>query len=264
MAPSFTVIQDILAQARLPMDTIALAVCILDSLRSNFSLSWRLAFPLSTPSHKRHTLLGSAPPDSSEQHIDAVQPEVIVLAALIIASKFVDDAYETTRHFCSVWGGGIWSPAQVNFTERCIMESMDYRIMPLWSAKHIKQARHDIELARREMLDEDIDDLVSPIDAAGAGAPITTTTTTSGGGRGGSGPKDSTKQHLKSKSEGSAVVGLGLQLTPVDTPVSEGSTPFGQPLQGLVRDLGQETREAFGASRYPPQDYLRLSVEPLH
>jgi hypothetical protein len=173
-------------------------VCILDSLKSKFSLTWRVSFPLGGSSaNKRHTLSGPV----QAQHIDAVFPEVIILGSLIIATKFVEDMHEPTAHFASAWGNDLWTCEQINFTERCIMESLGYRIMPLWNEKYIKQARHDIELARREMLDEDMGDLVTPDDGT-------------------------VMKHSKSKSEGHAVTGLGYQLTPVDTPRSEAPSPF--------------------------------------
>jgi hypothetical protein len=196
MTPSVTVVQDMLAKADLPMDIIALAVCILDSLDAKFSLSWRVSFPLGNTlvtAPKRHTL-PSGP--LLKQHIDAVFPEVIILSALIIATKFVDDMHEPTQFYGSVWGRGLWTCEQINFTERSIMESLQYRIMPLWQDKHIKQARHDIEMARRELLDEDPE------------VPS----------------EHKAFRHAKSMSDGNAIVGHGMQLTPADTPRSEVST----------------------------------------
>jgi hypothetical protein len=196
MTPSVPAVQEMLAKARLPMDVVALAVCILDSLDAKFSLSWRVSFPLGsalTPTHKRHTLpAGSV----QKQHIDAVSPEVIILGALIIANKFVDDMQEPTHYFSSIWGRGVWTCEQINYTERCIMESLNYRIMPLWKDKHIKQARHDIELARRELLEEDLEVREEP----------------------------KSFRHVKSMSDGNAIVGAGMQITPADTPRSDIST----------------------------------------
>jgi hypothetical protein len=196
MTPSVSVVQEMLAKAELPMDIIALAVCILDSLDAKFSLSWRISFPLGSTlvtAPKRHTLPSGS---IQKQHIDAVFPEVIILSALIIATKFVDDMHEPTQYYGTVWGRGHWTCEQINFTERCIMESLEYRIMPLWKDKHIKQARHDIEMARRELLDED---LGMPSESKGF-------------------------RHAKSMSDGNAIVGHGMQLTPADTPRSEVST----------------------------------------
>ncbi|KAI1102213.1 hypothetical protein F4804DRAFT_275667 [Jackrogersella minutella] len=225
MTPSIPIVQDILARANLPMDIIALAVCILDSLNSRFSRSWRISFPLNRPNElgsKRHTLPSGA---IQAVHIDCVFPEVIILAALMIADKFVEDLQEKTPYYSYLWGQDQWTCDQINFTERCIMENLGYRIMPLWEAKLIKEARHDIEMARRELLDE------------------------------GSMIEDESKmtKHMKSMSSGHAMVGLGLQLTPGESPESELSTSFGH-----VQALGRETREAFDSDTALPRDYLHL------
>ncbi|KAI1420935.1 hypothetical protein F5Y12DRAFT_81343 [Xylaria sp. FL1777] len=199
ITPSIPAVQQMLARANLPMDIIALAVCILDSLNSKFSRSWRVAFPLNRqgqPASKRHTL-PSTPGHAT--HINSVFPEIIILAALMIADKFVEDLQSPTQYFTSTWGNNLWTCEQINFTERCIMESLGYRILPLWDPALIKQARHDIEMARREIIQE-------------------STRCVGEDGR----------KHFKSMSSGHAVVGLGLQLTPAATPDSERATSFDQ------------------------------------
>ncbi|KAH9908649.1 hypothetical protein F4778DRAFT_356579 [Xylariomycetidae sp. FL2044] len=232
ITPSVPLVQSILGRANLPMDTIALAACILDSLNSRFSRTWRVSFPLhrqGEPAPKRHTL-----PSGSvwATHIDAVSPEVIILAALIIAEKFVEDAQQSNQFFGSAWGRDLWTCEQLNFTERCIMENLGYHILPLWEEATIKQARHDIESTRRELVREESGRV--------------------GGGGGNGGVKGSSSKHFKSMSSGHAVLGLGLQMTPAQTPRSEVSTPFGH------LDVGDETREAFGGGHH-----ARVVV-PLH
>ncbi|KAH7031280.1 uncharacterized protein B0I36DRAFT_349373 [Microdochium trichocladiopsis] len=210
--PSVAVLQGMLARARVSMDIIALAVCILDSLKSKFSRRWRVSFPLSAPTNKRHTLSGPV----QAQHIDSVLPEVIALGALMIATKFVEDMQEPTRYFASVWGQNQWTCEQINFTERCIMESLDYRIMPLWSEDYIKQARHDIEMARREFVDE-----ISMASKSrtehnqGSTAP----------GRPGL-LRENSIRHGKSMSAGHAVSGAGFSITPAETPKLESPSTF--------------------------------------
>lgn len=207
ITPSIPTVQQMLASANLPMDIIALAVCILDSLDSKFSRSWRISFPLhgnSQPQQasKRHTL-PSVPARHQATHINAVFPEIIILAALVIAEKFVEDMQSPTQYFVSAWARDAWTCEQLNFTERCIMESLGYRILPLWDPALIKQARHDIEMARREIIQE----------------------SNIGGGEDGNGRK---QHHFKSMSSGHAVMGLGLHLTPVATPDAERATSFDQ------------------------------------
>lgn len=225
--PSIATVQTMLSYANLPMDTIALAVCILDSLPTRFRSSWRMSYPRSrhhSSAIKRHTLpSGPIQPPGS----DVVYPEVTILAALMIANKFVEDAQNSTQFFGNVWGRDMWSCEQINATERCIMEGLGYRIMPLYNAECIKQARHDMELTRRELLDETSDLAMEA--------------------------KEYDLYTTEPMSSGLAVVGLGLQLTPADTPKSELSNPFGR-----NQALDQEVREAFGNPRGISTDYLHM------
>lgn len=160
-----------MTRANLPLETVALAVCILDSLNTRFARKWRLSCPLrsessSVSSSKRHSLpqttsAASKPcpatangdgdqiqQDSLPQlHIDSVNPEIIILAALVIAVKFTEDPEQASRFYCSDWGHGLWSHGQLNATERCIMENLNYRIMPLCDEVLISDAMADMELA---------------------------------------------------------------------------------------------------------------------
>jgi hypothetical protein len=188
-----------LVRADLPLDTIALAVCIMDSLSSRFPLNWRLVCPLahheaSTGHAKRHTIPASPVAESqlrNQLHIDSVNPEVIILASLMIAVKFLEDCHEPTRYYRSAWGKNMWTCHQINVTERCVMESLGYRILPLWDSRLIADALGDMQRAGRQAVvplhhyDNDDDD-----------------------------------RHKRSMSSGQAVFGLGLQLTPVETPLS--------------------------------------------
>ncbi|KAJ6779848.1 hypothetical protein PWT90_00844 [Aphanocladium album] len=162
---STRLVQSMLGRTSLPLETIALAVCILDSLDAKFGRKWRLTCPLrpgtesATPettkrpvfSHaKRHSLPFTPQPSRFRQpqlHIDSVQPEVIVLAALVIADKFTEDSEQTTQAYCMAWGRGIWSSEQLNATERSIMKSLNYRIMPLCDEDCLTDAMVDMQLA---------------------------------------------------------------------------------------------------------------------
>ncbi|KAK0637316.1 hypothetical protein B0T17DRAFT_613920 [Bombardia bombarda] len=213
--PSVPLVHKMLTRAALPLETVALAVCILDSLNSRFSLNWRLVCPLaqpqqqkqqqyepSSPSYavavKRHTLPASSPiPDYSNHHqlhIDCVNPEVIILASMIIAHKFLDDCCSSisTAYYRAAWGKKMWTCAQINVTERCIMESLGYRILPLWDSRLIEDALNDMERAGRQA--------VVPLRGCGG---------------------NSHQRSMSSMSSGKAVFGLELQMTPVETPVSE-------------------------------------------
>jgi hypothetical protein len=197
-------VQAILSRASLPLDIVALAVCILDSLDHKFALIWRLQCPLiienGLPSSKRHTLSHSSLITERQQvHIDSVHPEVMILAALVIAVKFMEDRHEATQYYCSVWGRDIWSHEQLNVTERCIMENLNYRIMPLCNEELITDALVDMQLAVRQQRFS----RPAPADETSPSPCL-----------------EDSRGHSYSKSMGSnaAVVGLGLQLTPSETP----------------------------------------------
>lgn len=156
--PSIALVQSILARAALPIQTVALAVCILDSLDARFARSWRLSCPsrlsnIRRSASKRHTL----PPTPSDLgnhrhqvHVDSISPEIIAVAALVIAAKFTEDFQEPTKYYCHVWGRDLWSHEQLNATERCIMVALDYRIMPLCDDDCLTGAMVDMQLAARQ------------------------------------------------------------------------------------------------------------------
>ncbi|EPE10625.1 hypothetical protein F503_05720 [Ophiostoma piceae UAMH 11346] len=167
VTPSVPLVQAMLTRAQLPINTIALAVCILDSLDSRFARIWRLTCPLgaapqTSTAGKRHTLPSPLTPQFSLDlaptadhrllHIDAVFPEVIILAALVIAAKFDDDGHATqqpAQAYCTAWSSGasLWTGAQLAATERCIMQSLNYRIMPLLNNELLADACADMRRA---------------------------------------------------------------------------------------------------------------------
>jgi len=181
-------VQAILTRAKLPIETIALAVCMLDALDSKFALGWRLSCPLaggpaSQRNVRRRAAVQEAEPETSKRHtlparfnlvpahtnsrhansgddedvdfepvplhIDAVPPELIILAALVLATKFVDDPQSPSRYFCTRWGRDIWSCGQLNATERCLVENLGWRIMPLYNEDLLADAMVDMQLAMR-------------------------------------------------------------------------------------------------------------------
>lgn len=154
LTPSTTIVHDILTRANLPLEAVALAVCVLDSLDTKFSRNWRLACPLtprrSSPTYtKRHTI-PSLTLMNDRPHIDLIRPELIILASLVIAVKFLEDCQTSTKHFASCWGKDIWTCEQVNVTEQCIMGSLGYRILPLWDPELIGDALEDMRRAGKQ------------------------------------------------------------------------------------------------------------------
>ncbi|KFX94250.1 hypothetical protein O988_06406 [Pseudogymnoascus sp. VKM F-3808] len=134
LSPSPSLTHSLLTHANLPMETLALAACILDSLTPRFATLWRRSLPL-------HAL-----PETS-QHIDTVRPEVIILAALMIAHKFLDDAGTRTRTYSDVVGGGRWGVEMLNVTERCVLENLGWRVARLWREELIEGAEEDMRRA---------------------------------------------------------------------------------------------------------------------
>ncbi|KAL6352978.1 hypothetical protein LRP88_13460 [Fusarium phalaenopsidis] len=224
---SVPLVQAILSRANLPIETVALAVCILDSLDSRFARRWRLSCPLLSDyfssASKRHTL-PAAPivPQRQQLHIDSVNPELIILAALVIAVKFTEDPQEASQYYCKVWGHGMWSNQQLNVTERCIMENLNYRIMPLCEDDCLTDAMVDMQLAAQapdwEMHAYNHPDSASSDDDSEENNYIPT--------------------HTRSKtlSSGKATLGLGLSLTPVDTPTVEVTQTTGTTRPSRVSD----------------------------
>ncbi|KUJ16786.1 uncharacterized protein LY89DRAFT_566116, partial [Mollisia scopiformis] len=193
--PSIPLVHSILNRSDLPLETIALAVCILDSLNSRFALQWRTACPLS--------IVSLPPPFNANgekletQHIDEIHPEIIVLCALILAVKFLDDHQQSTREYRDQWGLNLWTCEQINFTQRILLENLGYRLLPLWEETIILEALEDMERASRQyepeiFNDEEEEDWESE-----------------------------NKHYNLVRIGGKAVLGLGNQLTPVETPMAE-------------------------------------------
>jgi hypothetical protein len=171
----------------------------------------------------------------SKPHIDAIHPEIIVLSALILAVKFLDDAQESTSQYCHEWGRGIWSCEQINTTQRIIMENLGYRLLPLWEKGIISLAVRDMERAGiqyREVEPNVWDEWRLDGEFEGLGI------------------------------SGKAVLGLGNQITPEETPNHE-------ELDG-TKGICEETKKAFTTGlrrerkeyRIPErelQDFMRLA-----
>ncbi|KAL3418315.1 hypothetical protein PVAG01_10031 [Phlyctema vagabunda] len=149
ITPSIPLIHAILTRANLPLETLAMAVCILDSLNSKFALSWRRSCPLETP--PTSPIRSTFPDEYLPTHIDTVRPELIAVSALILATKFVHDAQQDTIKYIQDWELGFWSCDQVNYTQRCLLENLGYRLMPLWQEHIIIEALENMERAGNQI-----------------------------------------------------------------------------------------------------------------
>lgn len=149
--------------------------------------------------HKRAHTIASAGANLLT-HIDSVAPELLILTALVIAFKFTDDCTEPTAYFAGVWARGLWTCDQINAAERCVMDHLGYRILPLCDKALIADAVEDMRRAGVIALRE------REARRAVAG-------------------KMETGHHARSISvpvgrlaAGEAVIGLGFSMTPVDSP----------------------------------------------
>ncbi|KUI68786.1 hypothetical protein VM1G_04422 [Cytospora mali] len=212
-SPSVSLVQAMITRADLPLETIALAVCILDSLDSKFSRKWRVSLPLATPLiNKRHTITTAT---SLITHIDSVSPEIIILTALVIAFKFTEDCHEPTQYYASDWGKGLWTCDQINTTERCIMEHLGYRILPLCDKAIIDDALEDMKRAGKMALRER--ETRQMLGGAAEAARIDISHTRS------------ISVPVRPGGPGDAVFGLGFQMTPIDSPTDEMAMELGTP-----------------------------------
>lgn len=188
--------------------------------------------------NKRHTIAASPSPAAAAamaaSHIDSVRPELIILAALVVAFKFTDDCQEPTQYYASDWGRGHWTCDQLNATERCVMEHLGYRILPLCDPAVLDEALADMRRAglaaarereqdgvcqqQRQRQQQQEQRAMSPR----APTPRLGLADVAGHARSISVPVR--------PGAGEAVIGLGLSLTPVDTPTEERHTELGAPV----------------------------------
>lgn len=218
-SPQVPLVHAMLTRAHLPLEIIAFAVCILDSLNSRFALSWRQGCPLITPHPPTRFGVGQSEERDQEQHIDSIHPELIILSALVLAVKFLDDGHRFTREYASDWGLGMWTCNQINFTQRSILENLGYRLLSLWNENIISEALEDMERCGRQ---------VSP--SIRSNEDWDTDTCFGSFGYSGNG-RDRTM------SDGEAVLGTGDQVSPAAAPMAENSLG--------TKDIVIETTVAF-------------------
>jgi hypothetical protein len=151
-------VHDMLGRARLPEGTLALACGILDSLNSRFAKAWRAAV-----SRESRRLDGEA-------CVDRVRPELIVLSAIVLAVKFLDDRHASTSWYADTWGACRWSCRLVNATEHCILQNLGYRLISLTDSRVLDEAKHEMRLAAALFGDLDAVSGLESCQVAGAAA----------------------------------------------------------------------------------------------
>ncbi|KAI9718604.1 MAG: hypothetical protein M1812_004055 [Candelaria pacifica] len=144
--PSVLNIHSYLRQAKLPIETIALAACVLDSLSTRFAQLWRRECPTDVPDPPHdHNLLRIPTSTPCCQPYAYIEPEVIVLAALSLAVACLDDRHVSTRYWAQSIAKGNFTCGQINTTRRCILLDLNHQIQPLCSAQLIEETIEDME-----------------------------------------------------------------------------------------------------------------------
>ncbi|KAF2842597.1 hypothetical protein M501DRAFT_1012002 [Patellaria atrata CBS 101060] len=127
--PSPTVIYTYLTRSELPLQTIALASCVLDSLSRRFPRNWREAMTEASqppPGAQDIPSLSIASlKDLSGLTVPLPKAQLVVLAALSIASSYLDDVSSPTDYWCWL-ARDKFSARQINSTIRCMLIDIDY------------------------------------------------------------------------------------------------------------------------------------------
>lgn len=105
-SPSASTIASYLERANLNDSITGLAICILDALSNRFVRSWRQSSFYAAVRHQK--------------------AEVIVVAALAVASAFLDDWRREARWWSEGITWGVFSKKQINVTIRCVLADIDY------------------------------------------------------------------------------------------------------------------------------------------
>jgi transposase-like protein len=129
-----------LARAQLPEATVALAACILDSLSSRFVRAWRRECEeVNTSQHSAHSLRITA------------KPELIVLAALAVASGFLDDVKGEPRWWIQNVTEDTLNLREFDATMRCVYKDLNYDLCS-FTAEEVDEMRLDLYPAARVRL----------------------------------------------------------------------------------------------------------------
>jgi hypothetical protein len=127
--PSTSTIATMLSRAYLPLETIALAACVLDALSSQFGRSWRNSLSKLSPSSA-----------------SSFPSEIIVLAALKVSASFLDDSRTVDPGIWAAHVGGVAgiTAAALETTVRVVLADIGYEMCSF--------TPEEVERRRRGML----------------------------------------------------------------------------------------------------------------
>jgi hypothetical protein len=128
-----------LRRANLPRPTLALAACILDSLSGFFLRTWTrelAALPPNTSTPPASPLPGSQPSSFLFFHRSDARttkprpkPDLLILAALSIASSFLSDTHGDAQFWANRVAKGGVEAREIDATVRCMLRDMDYGLL---------------------------------------------------------------------------------------------------------------------------------------
>jgi hypothetical protein len=153
------------------------------------------------------------------KHIDSIHPELLILSALILAVKYLDDEQQTTAQYASNWGKGIWTCQQINYAQKSILENIGYKIFSLWDKEIISDAMGDMKRAGQQYEPQIYDDDEDAVMQEKEDVTVL--------------------EELKPMSTGKAVLGPEDQMTPAETPSIE-------EFYGM-KELSLETKKTFSS-----------------
>ena len=133
--PSLSIIYEFLSGIQIPVETIALASCILDALSSKFARRWR-----------QRILRASRLALSS-----SLKAEVIVVSAVALAHAYCDDRHSSTLFWSQQIPRVALSVEGINATSVCIMEDIDYSLERVARPEMIERAIEDMREAGRNL-----------------------------------------------------------------------------------------------------------------
>jgi hypothetical protein len=122
-----------LQRSVLSQSTIALAACVIDSLSSFFVRTWckeLSALSLTQQCERGQPMFSISQPHRQQIHGSATpKSALIVLAALSIASGFLDDVKTDSRWWARKIAGCDISARELSATVRCVLKDIDYDIL---------------------------------------------------------------------------------------------------------------------------------------
>jgi hypothetical protein len=124
-APSTHLLQSILQRANVAMEVVGLASCILDCLSGQFVRRWRQEYCAAEGSAERC--------------------EVLAVAALCIALKFLEDTSLSSRMWARDICGDRFSPRMLSITERLILGDVGFSIAGICTAELIQYSINEMK-----------------------------------------------------------------------------------------------------------------------